>query len=83
MTSSLFYLFFPYKLKVVDCVKQLNNLSQQTQNICIIFVQPPLIVFDVGPPLYKCCTKVLCLLGYLFFIEKILQCEILRRRTEY
>ena len=37
--------------------------SQQTQNICITFVQRRPHVFDVGPALYKCYTNVLCLLG--------------------
>ena len=39
--------------------------SQQTQNICITFVQRRPNVFDVGPTLYKCYTNVLCLLGTL------------------
>ena len=38
--------------------------SQQTQNICITFVQRRPNVFDVGPTLYKCYTDVLCLLGF-------------------
>ena len=37
--------------------------TQQTQNICIIFVQRRTNVFDVGPTLYICYTNVLCLLG--------------------
>ena len=36
---------------------------QQTQNICITFIQRRLNVFDVGPTLYKCYTNVLYLLG--------------------
>ena len=36
--------------------------SQQTQNICIPFVQRRPNVLDVGPTLYKCYTNVLCLL---------------------
>ena len=36
---------------------------QQTQNICITFVQRRPNVFDVGPTLYKCYTNVLRLLG--------------------
>ena len=39
--------------------------SQQTQNICITFIQRRPNVFDVGPTLYKCYTHVLCLLGYM------------------
>ena len=37
--------------------------SQQTQNICITFIQRRPSVFDVGPTLYKYYTNVLCLLG--------------------
>ena len=37
--------------------------TQQTQNICITFIQRWPNVFDVGPTLYKCYTNVLCLLG--------------------
>ena len=36
--------------------------SQQTQNICIKFIQRRPNVFDVGPTLYKCYTNVSCLL---------------------
>ena len=38
-------------------------VSQQTQNICITFVQRRPNVFDFGPTLYKCYTIFLCLLG--------------------
>ena len=37
--------------------------TQQTQNICITFVQRRPNVFDAGPTLYKCYKNVLCLLG--------------------
>ena len=37
--------------------------SQQTQNICITFIQRRPNVFDVGPTLHKCYTNVLYLLG--------------------
>ena len=37
--------------------------TQQTQNICITFVQRRPNVFDVGPTLYKCYTNVLRSLG--------------------
>ena len=37
--------------------------SQQTQNICMTFVQCLTNVDDVGPTLYKCYANVLCLLG--------------------
>ena len=38
-------------------------VTQQTQNICITFVQCWTSVEDVGPTLYKCYTNVLCKLG--------------------
>ena len=38
-------------------------IPQQTQNICITFIQRRLNVLDVGTTLYKCYTNVLCLLG--------------------
>ena len=41
--------------------------SQQTQNICITFVQCWTNVEDVEPTLYKCYTHILCLLGCLLF----------------
>ena len=37
--------------------------SQQTQNMCITFVERRSNVFDVGPALYKSYTHVLFLLG--------------------
>ena len=37
--------------------------SQQTQTICITFVQRQPSVFDVGPTLFKWYTTVLFLLG--------------------
>ena len=42
-----------------------NAVNQQTQNICITFVQRWPNVSDVGPALYKCyrSTNVFCLLG--------------------
>ena len=40
-----------------------EHSSQQTQNICITFVQSRPNVFDVGPTMYKCHTNGLCLLG--------------------
>ena len=36
---------------------------QQTQNICITFLQCRTNVEGVGPTLYKCYTNILCLLG--------------------
>ena len=45
-------------------VIDISVATQQTQNICITFVQRRPNVFDVGPTLYKCHTNVLCLLGY-------------------
>ena len=37
--------------------------TQQTQSMCIPFVQRRPNVFDVVPTLYKCYTNVLCLPG--------------------
>ena len=37
--------------------------TQQTQNICITFIQRRPNVFDVGPTWYKCYANVLCLPG--------------------
>ena len=45
------------------CIKYQWVTSQQTQNICVTFVQRRTNVFDVGATLYKCYTNVLCLLG--------------------
>ena len=42
------YFYYYYQL-----VKVLNITSQQTQNICIPFVQRRHNVFDVDPTLYK------------------------------
>ena len=36
--------------------------AQQTQNICIIFLQCGINVKDIGPTSYKCYTSGLCLL---------------------
>ena len=38
-----------------------RDLTQQTQNICITFVQRRPNVSDVGPTFYKCYANVLCL----------------------
>ena len=40
-----------------------SESAQQTQNICITFIQCWTNVEDVGPTLYKCYTNVLSLLG--------------------
>ena len=39
------------------------SAAQQTENICITFVQRRPNVEDVGPTLYKCYANVFCLLG--------------------
>ena len=44
------------------CVSE-DATTQQTQNICITFIQCWTNDEDVGPTLYKCYTDVLCLLG--------------------
>ena len=46
-------------------------LAQQTQNICITFVQRWTNVEDVGPTLYKCYANVFCLLGYACMVHRI------------
>ena len=46
-------------------------MTQQTQNICIPFIQRRPNVFDAGPTLYKCYTNVLCLLGTDDIIENM------------
>ena len=55
---------------------QTSCYSQQTQNICITFVQRRCNVFDVGPALYKCYTNVLYLLSWTQFSkhEALNQC---------
>ena len=43
----------------VDDILRTNvETTQQTQNICITFIQRRPNVFDVGPTLYKCYTNV-------------------------
>ena len=44
------------------------SLAQQTQNICITFIQCWINVGDVEPTLYKYYTNILCLLGVEFNI---------------
>ena len=46
------------------CMLMIHSESQQTQSICIPFVQCWTNVEDVGLTLDKCCTHVFCLLGY-------------------
>ena len=40
-------------------------VSQQTQTICITFIQRRPNVFDVGPTLYKCYKKCFVFTGVL------------------
>ena len=40
------------------------DVCQQTQNICITFIQCWTSVEDVGPTFYECYTNALCLLGW-------------------
>ena len=63
ITKKLDYIVTGY-----DLTKRLN--TQQTQNICITFVQRRPNVFDVGPTLYKCYTNVLCLLRKAYTLRK-------------
>ena len=46
--------------------------TQQTQNICITFIQRRPNVEDAAPTLYKCYKNVLCLLGR--WDENMLKC---------
>ena len=48
---------------VFEATGFLGSPFQQTQHICITFVQRRPNVYDVGPTLHKCYTDVLCLLG--------------------
>ena len=51
---------------------------QQTQSICITFVQRRPNVFDVGPTLYKYYKNILCFLGAIFCKAKKLYLVTLR-----
>ena len=55
---------WPYIEPVVGGYIVLNGCCPENTNHCITFVQRQPNVFDVGPPLYKCYTSVLCLLGW-------------------
>ena len=57
---------FNLKLWRIELDVSASVMDQQTQNICITFVQRRPNVLDVGPTLYKCYTDVLCLLGVGF-----------------
>ena len=52
-----------YPVPVISYSLNPFTVTQQAQNICIILVQCWTSVEDVGLTLYKCYTKVLCLLG--------------------
>ena len=61
-------IYYPYdKLYCMKLVADIFILdtSQQTQHICITFMQRRPDVFDVGPTLYKCYTIFLCLMWYV------------------
>ena len=53
-----------YSLRIISLIAR--RYPQQTQKNCITFVQRRPNVFDVGPALYKCHTKVFCLMGKPF-----------------
>ena len=53
-----------------------TNTSQQTQNICITFVQCWTTVENTGLTLYKCFTNAFCLLGCDEF-AKCIHCVLL------
>ena len=63
----------PIKLIFSDCMRLARfsfvTTTQQTQNICITFIQFWNNVEDVGPTLYKCYTTVLCLLGCMMVVR--------------
>ena len=61
----LFWLLKPNTC-LYTAVKSQKGSNQQTQNICITFIQRRPNVFDVGPTLYKCYANVLYLLGNCF-----------------
>ena len=42
---------------------RLQHITQQSQDICITFIQRWPNVFDVGPTLHEVIQNVLCLLG--------------------
>ena len=46
--------------------------AQQTQNICITFIQRRHNVFDVGPTLYTCYTNALFLLEVISFCNTMI-----------
>ena len=53
--------------------------AQQTQNLCVTFVQRQPNVFDAGPALYKCYANVLCLLEEHVFIVLTVNNELIYR----
>ena len=70
MTRHMVYVLDPWRVASGTCILLMassmacsQNHFQQTQHICITFIQCWTNVEDVGPTLYKCYTKVLCLLG--------------------
>ena len=54
---------FPVNIWRILISSESAHPAQQTQNICITFIQRQPNVFDIGPTLYKCYSHVLCLLG--------------------
>ena len=67
--------------KVTNFVRIEHYQSQQTQNICITFVQRWPNVFDVGPTFHKCYANVLCLLdNTLLYYRSRLICHRWERR---
>ena len=60
LSAERVYLFFAV-MNTTQITKQkhMAGIFQQTQNICITFIQCRLNLFDVGPTLYKCYTNVL------------------------
>ena len=61
--AALHNFLFNVKILFHFFVCHIRLATQQTQNICIAFVQCWTDVNDVGPTLYECYTNLVCLLG--------------------
>ena len=60
MIQTIFKIYLEYHWALINVFL---SHAQQTQNICIKFLQRLPNVFDVDPTLYKSSTHILCLLG--------------------
>ena len=59
----VFVLVITWQLSGCSELVNPDDSPQQTENICITFIQRRSNVFDVGPTLYKCYTNIFYLLG--------------------